>query len=153
MGRAEYKIPDMPPWSLSTCRTEGRYGLRLRLVTSHTTEAKLKKHIFSEPARVPSIPDKAIKITPKFICPREKTCEYRAANSRSMSCETTQETLHRDTARSRVLYWQCCCMFLQNNLFTCIIHQYSDRVRTTKCNAIGPLEKVAQGRGGAGLTS
>ncbi len=104
MGRAEYKIPDMPPWSLSTCRTESRYGYRLRFVTPHTTEAKLKKHIFSEPARVPSIPDKAIKITPEFICPREKTCKYRPANSRLMSGETTRETLHRDTARAHAFY-------------------------------------------------
>jgi hypothetical protein len=98
MARSEYKIPVMPPWSLSTCRTEGRYGYILRFVTPHTTETMLKKHIFSGPSRIQSIPDNAIKITPEFICAREKTCEYRPPNSRSMSGETRRETFHRNTA-------------------------------------------------------
>ncbi|MEX1354417.1 MAG: DUF2892 domain-containing protein [Desulfobacterales bacterium] len=55
-------------------------------------------------------------------------------------------------SHSRVSCWQCYCIFLHNNLFTCIIHHYSDRVRSTKCNAIGPLERVAQGRDNAELT-
>ena len=90
----------MPQRSLSTCRTEDRFGFFIRFLAPHTTEGKLKKHIFSEPSRIPSIPDNAIKITPGFICSRE----YRPAISRSMSGETKREALHRDTVHAHAFH-------------------------------------------------
>lgn len=52
------------PHLFHTFRASVRYGFIIRYATPHTTEATLKKHIFSEPSRVPSIPDNAKKITP-----------------------------------------------------------------------------------------
>jgi len=56
--------------------------------------------MFSEPSRIPSIPDNAIIITTGFICSRE----YRPAIRRAMSDETNRAALHRDAAHAHAIH-------------------------------------------------
>jgi hypothetical protein len=54
-----------------------RYDVNAILATPHTTEARVKKHLFLEPSRIPSIPE--------FTFSRKKAPEHRPATSRLMS--------------------------------------------------------------------